>query len=123
MLGRTFAPSDVPTPQDPPRIAVISYLFWKRHFNSDPSVVGKTIKLDHQPYTALGVVPPGIVIGLAASLALSSMIAQYVTGWNPKDPVALVAVVFVLTMVAMLASWLPAHRATKIEPTAALRHD
>ena len=58
MLGRTFGPGDVPTPQDPPRIAVISYLFWKRHFNSDPSVVGKTLELDRQPYTLLGVVPP-----------------------------------------------------------------
>src|SRR3984885_10015659 len=58
MFGRTFAPSDVPTPPDPPHIAVISYLFWKRHFNSDPGVVGKTLELDHQPYTVLGVVPP-----------------------------------------------------------------
>lgn len=58
MLGRTFAPSDVPTPQDPPHIAVISYLFWKRHFNSDPGIIGKTLELDHQPYTVLGVVPP-----------------------------------------------------------------
>jgi predicted permease len=58
ILGRTFAPSDILTPQDPPRIAVISYIFWKRHFNSDPGVVGKTLELDHQPYTVLGVVPP-----------------------------------------------------------------
>jgi predicted permease len=58
MLGRTFASSDVPTLQDPPRIAVISYLFWKRHFNSDPGIVGKTLELDHQAYTVLGVVPP-----------------------------------------------------------------
>lgn len=58
MLGRTFAPSDVPTPQDPPRIAVISYRFWKRHFNGDPAVSGKTLELNHQPYTVLGVVPP-----------------------------------------------------------------
>jgi len=50
MLGRTFAPSEVPTPQDPPRIAVISYVFWKRHFNSDPRVVGKALYLDHQPF-------------------------------------------------------------------------
>jgi predicted permease len=58
MLGRTFAPGDVPSPQDPPRLAVISYLFWRRHFNSDPGVIGKTLELDHQPYTVLGVVPP-----------------------------------------------------------------
>ncbi|MGA2598088.1 MAG: ABC transporter permease [Bryobacteraceae bacterium] len=58
MLGRTFAPSDIPTPQDPPHIAVIRYLFWKRHFNSDPAVIGKTLELSHQPSTVMGVVPP-----------------------------------------------------------------
>ena len=73
--------------------------------------------------TTVRLVASGILIGLAASLALSRVTARYVTGWNPKDPVAFVAVIFVLTMVAMLASWLPAYRATKIEPTVALRHE
>ena len=58
MLGRTFTPSDAPVPQAPPRIAVISYLFWLRHFNRDPQVIGKSIELDHQPWTIIGVVPP-----------------------------------------------------------------
>jgi predicted permease len=58
MIGRTFVPGDIPAVQAPPRIAVLSYLFWKRHFNGDPSVAGKTLELDHQPYTVLGVVPP-----------------------------------------------------------------
>ncbi|MGH9666509.1 MAG: ABC transporter permease, partial [Bryobacteraceae bacterium] len=58
MLGRTFAPSDVPVPQAPPRIAVLSYLFWRRHFNSDPNAIGTTLELDHKLYTVLGVVPP-----------------------------------------------------------------
>jgi putative ABC transport system permease protein len=65
----------------------------------------------------------GILIGLAASLALSNVTARYVTGWNPKDPAAFVAVIFVLTMVAMLASWPPAFRAAKIEPSIALRDE
>jgi len=65
----------------------------------------------------------GIVIGLAASLALSGVTARYLSGWNPKDPLAFAAVILVLTLVAMLASWLPAHRATKIQPTVALRHE
>ena len=65
----------------------------------------------------------GIVIGLAASLALSSITVRYLSGWNPKDPLAFAAVILVLTLVAMLASWLPAHRATKIQPTVALRHE
>jgi ABC-type antimicrobial peptide transport system permease subunit len=76
-------------------------------------VVGKTARL----------MASGILIGLVASLALSDVIARYVTGWNPKDPVAFAAVIFVLAIVAMLACWLPAYRATKIEPTVALRNE
>ena len=71
----------------------------------------------------LRLVASGVLIGLAASLALSRVTAQYITGWNPKDPVAFVAVILVLSVVAMLASWLPTYRATKIEPTVALRQD
>ena len=58
MLGRTWTDADFPQPAAPPHIAVISYLFWSRHFNSDPGVIGKTIEVERQPYTILGVVPP-----------------------------------------------------------------
>src|SRR6202012_1690161 len=37
---------------------VLSYLFWNRHFNADPSIVGRTIELNRHPYTILGIVPP-----------------------------------------------------------------
>jgi putative ABC transport system permease protein len=68
-------------------------------------------------------VAAGILIGLAASVGMSGLIARFVTGWNPNDPAAFVAVVVVLTAVAMLACWLPAARATRIQPTVALRHE
>ena len=58
MLGRTFGPADIPSAAAPPNIAVISYLYWQRRYSGDPEVVGKTIELDHQLYTILGVVPP-----------------------------------------------------------------
>jgi len=58
MFGRTWTTKDFPQPASPPRVAVLSYLFWSRHFNGDAGVIGKTIELDHQPYTILGVVPP-----------------------------------------------------------------
>jgi predicted permease len=58
LLGRAFTPEDLPAPQVPPRIAVISYLFWLRHFNRDPGVVGKALELDHQHWTVIGVLPP-----------------------------------------------------------------
>jgi hypothetical protein len=58
MLGRTYTRNDIPVPQTPPRIAVISYLFWLRRFDRDPRAIGKSLELDHQLYTVIGVVPP-----------------------------------------------------------------
>ena len=65
----------------------------------------------------------GIGIGLAGSLALSRVIANYVQGWDPKDPVAFLSVVAVLVGAAMAACLLPAQRAVSIQPMAALRHE
>jgi putative ABC transport system permease protein len=58
MLGRNFLPSDAPDGQEPPRVVVLGHKFWQRHFNGDPSVVGKPIQLVHKTYTILGVLPP-----------------------------------------------------------------
>jgi putative ABC transport system permease protein len=58
MLGRNFLPSDAPDGQDPQPVIVLSHKFWQRHFNGDPSVVGKPIQLVHKTYTILGVLPP-----------------------------------------------------------------
>ena len=58
MLGRNFLPSDAPDGQEPQAVLVLSNKFWRRHFNGDPSVVGKSIQLAHQTYTILGVLPP-----------------------------------------------------------------
>ncbi len=58
LLGRYVLPSDAPDLQDPQPVAVLSYTFWRRHFNGDPTVVGKNIQLVHKDYTILGVLPP-----------------------------------------------------------------
>ena len=57
LLGRTLIPSDAPDGQDPQPVVVLSYLFWQRHFNADPSVVGRRIQLVHKNYTIIGVLP------------------------------------------------------------------
>jgi predicted permease len=57
MLGRYFLPSDAPEGQDPQPVAVLTYQFWRRHYNSDTTIVGKTIQLDHKVYSILGVMP------------------------------------------------------------------
>ena len=57
MLGRYFLPSDAPDDRDPQPVAVVTYQFWRRHYNSDPEIVGKTIQLDHKNYSIIGVLP------------------------------------------------------------------
>lgn len=58
LLGRTLLPSDAPDGQDPQPVIVLSYLFWQRHFNSDPGVIGRTLQLVHKNYSIVGVMPP-----------------------------------------------------------------
>jgi len=57
LFGRTIIPSDAPEGQDPQPVVVLSYRFWQRHFNSDPSVVGRNLQLVHKNYTIVGVLP------------------------------------------------------------------
>jgi macrolide transport system ATP-binding/permease protein len=52
--GRAFQPTDDEHPDDNP-VVVLSYGFWQRRFESDPSIVGKTINLQGQPFTIVGV--------------------------------------------------------------------
>ena len=63
MLGRYIQPSDAPDTLDPQPVAVLSHNFWRRHYNGDPTIVGKTIQLVHKDYTVLGVLPPRFTWG------------------------------------------------------------
>src|SRR6202040_1831049 len=62
LLGREFTPADAPG-GNPAPVAVLSYLFWQRQFGGSRDVVGKTIELDHQIFTVIGVVPPRFTWG------------------------------------------------------------
>ena len=63
----------------------------------------------------------GVGIGLVGALALSRLISSLLFGIAPHDPVTLGTVTLALLGVAALASWLPAMRAARIDPTEALR--
>lgn len=56
--GRLFTQDDDRTPGAHP-VAVLSYAFWERRFGKDASLIGKTILVNEQPVTVLGVTPPG----------------------------------------------------------------
>ena len=55
--GRLFTQDDDRTPGAHP-VAVLSYPFWERRFGKDPNLIGKTILVNEQPVTVLGVTPP-----------------------------------------------------------------
>src|SRR6202022_3576260 len=62
LLGREFTTADAPG-GNAARVAVLSYLFWQRQFGGSRDVAGKSIELDHQLYTVIGVVPPRFTWG------------------------------------------------------------
>ena len=63
----------------------------------------------------------GIVIGLAGAMWLGSLVKAALFGMSPMDPIALAGAVILLTGVIFIAGWIPARKASRIEPLRALR--
>jgi putative ABC transport system permease protein len=56
LLGRTFTPEEEQPGHN--HVVILGYPLWKSSFGSNPKIVGSTIRLDDQPYTVVGVMPP-----------------------------------------------------------------
>lgn len=65
----------------------------------------------------------GIVGGIAAALALTWLMASLLFGVTPTDPSTFAGVAILLAIVTMLASYIPAHRAMRVDPMVALRYE
>jgi predicted permease len=65
----------------------------------------------------------GVAIGIAGALALTRFLRALLYEVTPTDPVTFTAATFILFVVAMLACFTPARRATRMDPMAVLRHD
>jgi putative ABC transport system permease protein len=66
---------------------------------------------------------PGIVIGLIVSFVTSRALMSLLWGVSPYDPLATVSVVFLLFSIGLVACWVPARRATRVDPMTALRYE
>ncbi|HTA43269.1 MAG TPA: FtsX-like permease family protein, partial [Bryobacteraceae bacterium] len=71
-----------------------------------------------------GILPvgTGLTIGLAASFALNGVLKALLVGVSPADPIAMIAASALLVLCAALGCWIPARRATRVDPVVALKY-
>ena len=65
----------------------------------------------------------GVAIGIGSAYGLTHFLAAFLFGVNVRDPMAFTAIPIALSCVALLAIWLPALRASKLDPIQALRYE
>ncbi|HEX2059286.1 MAG TPA: ABC transporter permease [Thermoanaerobaculia bacterium] len=76
-------------------------------------VVGQAVRL----------VAIGLVVGVAVALTTTRLMRSLLYGVEPGDPVTLAAICFVIGSIALIATWIPARRAARVDPLVAIRYD
>ena len=71
----------------------------------------------------MGLTFVGVVVGVFASFALTRLMRSLLFGVGATDPLTFITVTLVLLMVSLLACWIPAWRAARVDPMAALRYE
>jgi len=65
----------------------------------------------------------GVTLGLGAAFGLTRLMRAMLYGVSPADPLTFAIIATVLLLAASLACWIPARRATRVDPLVALRHE
>ena len=74
-------------------------------------------------FEGFGLIMTGVVIGLVLSAVVTRLMDSLLYGISPTDPLTFISVAALLTMVALLACYVPARKATKVDPMVALRYE
>jgi putative ABC transport system permease protein len=124
--GQLFTP-EIDRARGGAPVAVINYAFWKRRTRD----IGIRMALGAEPgsllWQVLGetlmLVGIGIAIGVPAALAGTRLVRSMLFGLGFTDPIVIVAAAALLAFVAALAGFLPARRASRVDPMVALRYE
>ena len=92
LLGRFFQPAEGRTP-GANSVMVLSYAYWKRHFAGDPTIIGRHVSVDNQPFTIVGVAPKNFhglktVLGVQGYLPLAMVVTTEgppLPEWSKRD--------------------------------------
>jgi len=69
------------------------------------------------------IVAVGLALGVLLAAVMGKLVGGFLSGVSPFDPLTYIGVTVGLTVVAMAACWVPAHRATRVDPMVALRYE
>jgi hypothetical protein len=145
--GRFFVARETDAPNGEPAappIAILSHELWQTAFGGQ-SLVGRTVPIDGRAHEIIGIgirvalgagrstvlahvmtqglIPAGIglSVGLAAAFGVNRLVASLLFGVEPTDPATFAGVVVAMAAVAGVACWLPAWRASRLNPIPVLR--
>jgi putative ABC transport system permease protein len=111
--GRFFEEGDAAPGRD--RLVVLSHATWRDRFASDPNVVGRVVSLDEEPYTVVGVAPPGFAFPDPATELWTPLVVPRSAGANPNE-----RTIMLMSAIARLAPGVTPAQA-EAEGTAAAR--
>jgi putative ABC transport system permease protein len=80
-------------------------------------VIGMVLRM------GLSLTGAGLVVGLAISAATNRLLVSQLWNTSPHDPMTLAVTVLLVCAIGLLACWVPARRALRVEPIVALRHE